>query len=84
MKIIGSEPHQSVIDALSAHVIRGDLSKQRAIELVLSISDTYPSGSNDQVEAILFQIRKDEGLAPPTIPARENDERSPQDDKPAR
>ena len=56
------EMHQQVIHGLTLHVLVDEMSKDRAEELIRSIKKVYRSGSNSQAEAILWQIRKDEGL----------------------
>jgi len=58
---IPREEHQSLIDALSAHVLLGHITKEEAERIIRGALELPPSFD----EAILFQLRKDYGLDVP-------------------
>jgi len=56
------ELHQRLIDGLSVWVLQGQMEKERADEIELTVTAALPQGSNGVAEAILWQIGKDEGI----------------------
>ena len=58
------EPHQKLIDGLTAMALREEITKPEALAIIDRISARHPERSDHLVEAILIQIRKDYGLDP--------------------
>lgn len=56
-------PLQPLIDGLAAHVLRGEMPRAKAEEIIAFYEEMDPNGW--LCEAVLAQIRKDWGLAPP-------------------
>jgi hypothetical protein len=58
------EPHQKLIDGLTAMALREEITKPEALAIIEGISARHPEGSDNLAEAILIQIHKDYGLDP--------------------
>ena len=55
------EPHQKLIDGLTAMVLTGDMEKSEAQDLIVWYQREFPL--SDAIDmAVLFQIRKERGL----------------------
>lgn len=59
-------PHQKLIDGLNYHVLRQEIDRDEATQIIDIMNENYPEPTSSVLdEAILFQVRKDWGLAPP-------------------
>ena len=62
------DPHQDLIDTLSALTLKKLISKDEADKIVTEAKQRFPDGNEAYGQSVLWQLCKDRGITPAQVP----------------